>query len=160
MSDPISALDEETLGFEPGEVTEIITDYVCAVCHSTLISFQIPNERRMVICCLEHGSVEKCGRVMKSTVSIENERAYIQYKMVVQNLKDLWGDLIETGFTVKRSTALKIVHENVCRKCGGGLGFTYSSEDGFFEITCGKCGSIDVNGYVKEKSYANLRTHR
>lgn len=146
-------LDDDIQGFDPAEVDGVIANYVCAVCHSTLVSFQIPNERKSIIACLEHGNVEHCGRVMKSSVSIELERGYLDYKEVVQNLSDLWGDLIEHGYKVNKPTALRIMHDCVCKKCGKGLSISRSTEDGYWEINCRDCGNVDEFGYTKKGEY-------
>lgn len=84
------------LGFEPIEVEGVIANYVCAVCHSALLHIPLPNQRLEIIICPEHGNVEKVGRVMKSTVSIEMERGDHQYWEVIRNLPDIWGHLIES----------------------------------------------------------------
>lgn len=147
-------------GFEPAEVEDVVNNYVCSVCHGALVALQIPNDRISIIVCLEHGNIETCGRVTKNTVSIELERGYLDYKEVVRNLSDLWGDLIETGYKVKKSTALRIMHECVCRKCGSNLGIEHDSRDGFWIIKCHKCGDVEQNGFVKEGEYhANSRTY-
>lgn len=81
-------------GFTLYEVPEVLENYVCAICHGFLQVFQIPGDSMCIIACPEHGSVEICGRVRNSTVSIDYERAYRQYWQVIRNLPDLWGDLI------------------------------------------------------------------
>lgn len=97
--DQLQELDIQ--GFEPSEVHDVITNYVCAHCHAQLVAFNIPNDRIYMIVCSEcANNVEHIGRVMRSTVSIEMERAHRQYSEVINNLPDLWGHLIPP----KRST--------------------------------------------------------
>lgn len=95
MSEELGFLEDGVQGFEPIEVEGVIATYVCAACHSSLLYFDIPNDRIKIIVCPEHGNVEKVGRVMKSTVSIELERGTHQYWEVVRNLPDIWGHLIQ-----------------------------------------------------------------
>ena len=97
------------------EVDDVVENYVCAVCQADLIAFQALGELVVIICCPEHGSVEKCGRIMRSSVSIDLERAHYQFQDVIHNLPDLWGELIEhrtheTKF--ERTRVLRRSHAN------------------------------------------------
>lgn len=149
MSEELGFLEEGVIGFEPYEVDVILKEYVCSVCHSDLKAFQIPGDRISVIVCIEHGNVEKVGRVMRSTVSIELERGLLTYKQIVRNLSDLWGDLIEEGFEYYEAVGIR--KHNVCKKCGGHLVMQYKSmQSQLIELTCSKCGSnIEKDGYKK-----------
>ena len=80
--------------FDQIEAPRIRDEYVCAVCHSNLTILFAENRSRVLIVCLEHGSVTKCGRVTRTTVSIEMERAHRRFRDACRNLPDLWGDLI------------------------------------------------------------------
>lgn len=153
MSEELGFLEDGMLGFEPIEVEGVIANYVCAVCHSSLLFFHVPNERVVIIACPEHGNVEKVGRVMKSTVSIEAERGLLQFKEVVRNLPDLWGDLIEDGFEYYEAVGIR--KHNVCKKCGGHLIMQYKSmQSQLIELNCSKCGSnIEKDGYVRKGEY-------
>lgn len=152
-------IDDDIIGFEPIEVDGVIANYVCSVCHGTLVSFQIPSERRSIIACLEHGNVEHCGRVTKNTVSIELERGYRQYNEVIRNLPDLWGDLCEEGFEYER--AKKIAREYVCKQCGAPVYMTLIVGDReHVSLSCARHGNINQCGYVRKGQYhANSRSY-
>lgn len=159
MSDEQGYLEDDFLGFLPIEVNDVVENYVCAVCHGSLVSFQVPNERISIIVCLEHGNVEKCGRVMKSTVSIELERGYRDYQEVIRNLPDLWGSLIEKGFQYEK--AKKIRKEYVCKKCGHFLLLEMIIGSENVNLVCPVHGNINQAGYIKKGEYhADLRTNR
>ena len=81
-------------GFNVFEVTEVVENYVCAVCYNELMVFQMPGDIACIVACPEHGSVEVCGRVRHSTVNINYERSTREYWQVIRNLSDLWGELI------------------------------------------------------------------
>lgn len=162
MTEELGFLEEGTLGFEPIEVEGVIANYVCAVCHSSLLFFHVPNERVVIIVCPEHGNIEKVGRVMKSTVSIETERSILEYKEAVRNLKDLWPELQVEGFEYLE--AVRIRKHYVCKKCGGFLVMQYKSmKSQLIDLNCSQCGSnIEQDGYVKKGEYShvtNSRTH-
>lgn len=152
--------DDDIQGFDPAEVDGVIANYVCSVCHGTLVSFQVPNERRSIIVCLEHGNVEHCGRVTKSTVSIELERGYRQYHEVIRNLPDLWGELLAEGFD--REKSFRLSRDYVCKVCGGplypALLPTYERE--MVDIVCPSHGSVNKCGFVRKGEYhANQRSN-
>ena len=93
-------------GFSPVEAEEVVEGYVCAVCHNFLDVYKIEGDFEVIVVCTEHGSVEVCGRVRHSTVSIDIERSTRQYWQVIRNLPDLWGELIPpepSNFKVSRS---------------------------------------------------------
>lgn len=79
--------------FSMAEFKRICDEYVCAVCHANLTPMFAEARDRVLIICLEHGNVTHCGRVTRSTVSIEMERAHRKFKDVIRNLPDLWGEL-------------------------------------------------------------------
>lgn len=84
--------DDDT--FDQIEAPTVCRDYVCAVCHQELAIFFIDNHWRVMVACMEHGNVTSCGRVMRSTVNIQDERAHRLYSVAIRNLPDLWGELI------------------------------------------------------------------
>jgi DNA-directed RNA polymerase subunit RPC12/RpoP len=146
-------LEEGTLGFEPHEVLIVLKEYVCSVCHGELKAIQVPHSRVSVIICVEHGNVETCGRVMRSTVSIEIERGLLTYKQVVRNLHDLWPDLDVRGFEYNEAQA--IAKHNVCGKCGGKLTMQYvDMKTQLIALKCTRCGGDiedDKIGYKRRK---------
>lgn len=86
-------LDEDDT-FDQWEAPLVIRDYVCPACWGQLTEFFIPLSRRVIVACIEHGNVCTIGRVMRSSVSIEMERAARKYPEAIRNLPDLWGELI------------------------------------------------------------------
>jgi hypothetical protein len=101
-------------GFTREEADRIIKDYVCPVCHGQLIPFRMndldgkdkygyPLE---AVFCMEHGNVERIGRVRVTSISIQLEEAHCHYDKVIHNLPDLWGSLIE-----KKKTQDQLLHE-------------------------------------------------
>ena len=94
MSDIImDALPDYVIGFEPWEVKEVTTDYVCPVCHQQLVAFNVPMDSIYIIVCPEHGNVESIGRVRRESVSREMEQAHRNFDKVVNNLSEFWGEL-------------------------------------------------------------------
>lgn len=157
--DEQSYLDDDIIGFEPLEADMVMSQYVCAVCHSILLSFQWPNSTRKVIVCPQHGNVERCGRVTKATVKIEEERAYRLYHEVIRNLPDLWGALINEGFDYER--AKTICKDYVCKQCGNSLFMEMIIGDrDHVNLVCLRHGNINKAGYIRKgKSYANKRSY-
>jgi hypothetical protein len=92
--------------FEPDEAPAVIREYVCAVCHEQLAQQYQPSERLVLIVCPEHGSVTRVGRVMKSSVSMEMEKSLKKFRPVINNLSDLWGELIPA-----KKSAAQLLHE-------------------------------------------------
>jgi hypothetical protein len=90
----MSDLPEGVVGFDPSEVDAITREFVCAICYSNLVEIPVSGAYLSLIICPEHGNVELCGRVTRNTVSIDMERAKIEYDAVIRNLPDLWGELI------------------------------------------------------------------
>jgi hypothetical protein len=81
-------------GFEPSEVADITTNYVCAHCYAQLVAFNIPNDRIYIIVCSECATnIEQMGVVSRSTVSIRYEQGRREYSTVIRNLKDLYPTL-------------------------------------------------------------------
>lgn len=107
------------LTFSPSEVSIILKEYVCAVCHADLGAQPIPNEERIFIVCPEHGNVCHVGRVMRSTVSIKAETSHRDTYPVIASFPDLFGDIWARG--VPDSIAQKISREYVCALCGDDL---------------------------------------
>lgn len=151
--------EDDFVGFNPGEIQGVLDEYVCAVCHGSLVSIAVPGEDVSIIVCLEHGNIEHVGRVTKSTVSIETERGYRQYQEVIRNLKDLWGSLLQEGFEYER--AKKIRKEYVCQKCGSSLLMQMKIGKDNVDLICPVHGNINDAGYVKKgEQDANIWTHR
>jgi hypothetical protein len=88
----IPSVDET---FDQTEAPQVVREYVCGVCQGELSSLFAKAHWRVLVVCLEHGNVAKCGRVMRSTVSIETERSFSKFNTVIRNLPDLWGELLE-----------------------------------------------------------------
>lgn len=84
--------DDDT--FDQWEAPAVVRDYVCPVCHGQLAEFFVPLHSRVIVACAEHGNVTHIGRIMRSTVSIEMERAARRYPAAIRALPDLWGELI------------------------------------------------------------------
>ena len=93
MPDIMDALPDYVVGFEPYEINEVITNYVCPVCHGQLVTFNIPNDRIYIIVCPEHGNVESIGRVRRESVSREMENSLRNFDVVINNLPEFWGEL-------------------------------------------------------------------
>lgn len=159
MSDDIGYLDDDIIGFEPLEADMVMSQYVCAVCHSILLAFEWPGSNRKVVVCPQHGNVEHCGRVTKATVKIEEERAYRLYHEVIRNLPDLWGALLNEGFDYNR--AAKIRKDYVCKTCSGPLYLELIVGDReHVNLVCSKHGNINKVGYTRKgETYANRRTY-
>lgn len=81
--------------FDQTEAPQVLREYVCGTCHGELTILFAKAHWRVVVVCPEHGSVVKCGRVMRSSVSIEMERSLSKFNTVIRNLPDLWGELIK-----------------------------------------------------------------
>src|SRR3989304_4831980 len=81
--------EDET--FDQTEAPRVLREYVCGVCHGELSILYAKAHWRVLVVCLEHGNVSKCGRVMRSTVSMEMEGALSKFSVVIRNLPDLWG---------------------------------------------------------------------
>ena len=156
-------LPEGIQGFSPSEAYDVVENFVCALCWSSLLAIHVQGDYLMLVVCPEHGNIELCGRVTKNTVSIELERGFENYHKVIRNLADLWGHLIDAGFEYEN--AIKLTKHNVCAKCGGMLVMVMNPKvkDGFshVDIHCARCRkSVSETGYVrKEKYYADFRTH-
>lgn len=94
MTDFLEALPDYIVGFEPWEIKEVTTDYVCPVCYGALTALDIPNERIYIVVCPEHGNVEQIGRVRREWVSREMEQERRSFDKVIRNLSEFWGELI------------------------------------------------------------------
>jgi hypothetical protein len=86
-------LDEDDT-FSQVDAPAVLLDYVCPICHGQLSEYFVPMDRRVIVACTEHGNVCTIGRIMRSSVSIEMERAARRYPDAIRNLPDLWGELI------------------------------------------------------------------
>jgi hypothetical protein len=144
-------LEDGVQGFDPEEVPWVIANYVCAVCHGPLSHYQVPGQPLEIVMCAEHGNVEKVGRVMNSTVSIELENGYRLYHEVIRNLPDLWGSLLDDGFEYDQ--AVKIRKAYVCNMCGGPLFMTLMNGTDNVNLACPRHGNINECGYVKKGTY-------
>jgi hypothetical protein len=87
-------------GFEPSEVHEITTNYVCAHCYAQLVAFNVPNDRIYIIVCSECATnIEQMGVVSKATVSIRYEQGKREYDTVIRNLQDLYPTIQPVKYT-------------------------------------------------------------
>lgn len=136
------------------EADQVISEYVCALCHSELIPIHPDGQERVALVCPEHGDVCQIGRVTRSTVSIQYETAYRAYHEVIRNLPDLWGHLADKGFD--RTKAHAITSHCVCAICGGQLVMTARQDDPKMQIVNIKCqthGNINECGYVEKDKF-------
>lgn len=91
MSRDFSSLPPDDM-FGLGEAEAVTRGYVCAVCHEELAIIPLKGDYRVVVICPEHGSVTRAGRIMRSTVAIEMERAARRFREVSINLSNYWGE--------------------------------------------------------------------
>ena len=103
MVDILGALPDYVIGFEPSEVDDVITNYVCPVCHGQLTAFNVPIERIYIIVCPEHGNVETVGRVRRESVSNQMEQEKRQFDIVISKLPEFWGELKRPRQTQKKN---------------------------------------------------------
>ena len=103
MDDILDALPDYVIGFEPWEVKEVTTDYVCPICHGQLVAFDVPMDRIYIIVCPEHGNVESIGRVRRESVSREMENSLRNFDKVINNLPEFWGALKRKPQSEKQS---------------------------------------------------------
>ena len=94
MLDFLETLPDYVVGFEPSEIDDVITNYVCPVCNGQLTAYNIPKERIYIVVCVEHGNVEQIGRIRRESVSSQMEQSRRQFKLVIHNLSEFWGELI------------------------------------------------------------------
>lgn len=141
--------------FSQDEAPQIVEQYVCGVCHGPLYEVFVPNDRRVLVVCMEHGNVCFCGRVTNATVSIQLENGYKAYHEVIRNLSDLWGHLAETGFDYNKATM--ITRDNVCAVCGAILIMQMRADDpkgNRVNIVCSaRHGNINLTGYIKRDKF-------
>jgi len=91
----------EPEGFTREEAAKVIEKFVCPLCHGNLICWDwqnSPGEDKYgrpleLVVCLKHGNVENIGRVSVHSVSIQYDRARREFRKVIANLPDLWGNL-------------------------------------------------------------------
>lgn len=135
-------------GFEPAEAYNVIDNYVCAVCWSTLLAIQVQGDRIMLVVCPEHGNIEQCGRITKNSVSIELENGAKNYHKVIRNLSDLWGHLIAQP-------------EFKCAKCGYHQVKVEPVENfpNMYRIICPRHPEIIQSVMLKESKNANQRSN-
>jgi len=81
--------------FDQTEAEQIRREFVCGVCHGDLTTLLGKSHWRVLVVCPEHGNVTRCGRVTRTTVNIEMERSLAKFHVVIRNLPDLWGELLE-----------------------------------------------------------------
>lgn len=81
--------------FDQAEAQQVTREFVCGVCHGDLTILPGKGHWRVLVVCLEHGNVTRCGRVTRATVDIESARSMSKFHSAIRNLPDLWGDLLE-----------------------------------------------------------------
>jgi DNA-directed RNA polymerase subunit RPC12/RpoP len=154
LDTPFELAVNDDNSFAPSEVGRVLENYVCSVCHAELVEIQPPGSWRRLIACVEHGNICDIGRVTRSTVSIEMERAYKSFHEVIRNLSDLWGSFAEEGFP--RDKAHIIYKDYVCAVCGGDL-YMYSRRDdpkmNIVDIKCQTHGNINLCGYTPKDKF-------
>jgi len=91
----VLAEDDILAGFDAEEARNVIMYYACPVCYNRLNAITIPGMTplRYVCVCLEHGNVERIGRITANTVAILQSQATFRFWDAVRNLPDLWGEL-------------------------------------------------------------------
>jgi len=94
LTEETAIILSEDDSFDQTEAPIVLREYVCGTCHGELKVIFAKAHWRVIIICPEHGKVVKCGRVMRSSVSIEMERASLKFSTAIRNLPDLWGELI------------------------------------------------------------------
>lgn len=140
--------------FSQDEAPQIIEQYVCGVCHGPLYEVFVPNERRVLVVCMEHGNICFCGRVTNATVSIQLENGYKAYHEVIRNLPDLWGHLADNGFD--RDKAHLIWKNYVCAVCGSTLFMQMradTSHGQMVNLSCNTHGNINTCGYINKNKF-------
>lgn len=138
--------------FSQNEAPDIIEHFVCAVCWGDLHEVFVPNSPRVLIVCFEHGNICDCGRVTKTTVSIEMEEAIKRFYGAVLALPDLWPELVERGFS--REHAERFAKSYVCGICGRFLITQLDLATQKYDVVCsGRCGSIHMTGYTKREHF-------
>lgn len=95
MLEETAIILSEDDSFDQTEAPQVLREYVCGTCHGELKILFAKAHWRVIVICPDHGNVVKCGRVMRSSVSIEMERASLKFSSAIRNLPDLWGELIE-----------------------------------------------------------------
>lgn len=81
-------------GFEPSEVHDITSYYVCAQCYSQLVAFNVPGQRiYIIVCSYCTKNIEDLGMVSKRTVEIRESWGREVYRTVITNLKDLYPSI-------------------------------------------------------------------
>lgn len=141
--------------FTQAEAPDVIQEYVCAVCHHDLEAVYLNGESRVFIVCPIHGSVCQVGRITRNTVSIEDERAHLQFSHAVLMLPDLWPEVLQAG--MNRETAMKIQYTDVCA-VGGETLMVYPTDTNFsaYEV---KCRHHPGGGTIRKDKYAyNFQT--
>lgn len=141
--------------FTQSESRGIVESFVCAVCHGDLHEIFVPNSPRVLIVCFEHGNICDCGRVTKTTVSIEIENSIKRFYGAVLALADLWPELIENGFS--REHAERFAKSHVCAICGSFLVMQYKDirdKTRGYDLVCSRRhGPIQECGYVKIENF-------
>lgn len=95
MIEETTVIVTEDDSFDQTEAPQVIREYVCGTCHGELTIQFARAQWRVLVVCPDHGNVTKCGRVMRSSVDIEMERASSKFNSAIRNLSDLWGSLLE-----------------------------------------------------------------
>lgn len=104
------------LTFTQTEAAQIVKEYVCAICHSSLNIQRIPNEARVFVLCPDHNNVCLVGRVLRSTVNYRVESSTRVYYQFIAGQPYLYGAIWLAG--IPREHADEIVHMSVCALCG------------------------------------------
>jgi len=87
-------ITSEDDSFDQTEAPRVIREFVCGVCAGELTILFGKSHWRVLVVCPEHGNVTKCGRVTRTTVSMEMQRSLSKFNSVIRSLPDLWGELI------------------------------------------------------------------
>jgi len=150
------------LTFPQSDTRIILEDYVCAVCHAELAIQEIENDERVFIICPEHGNVCICGRVMRSSASMQHELSFREYYSIVAAMPDLYGEIWKQGIPLEQ--ARRISSDSVCALCGDSLimqaifnSQTKRIESDLVNLICrGGHGNIGLNGIgiTSKKNYA------
>lgn len=86
---------DEYEGFTLDDAEIVQRVYVCSQCEGELSIYPTFLDPDLyVIVCLEHGNIERIGRISRTTVAIRNEQDVFQFLPACRALPDLWGYFI------------------------------------------------------------------
>ena len=94
MSSNVPPPVSSELLFSPAEAQFVVRDYVCGLCNDELHIVELVGEFMVMVVCYEHGNVVNCGRVTRTTVSLQMERAHFRLREVARNMPQYWGMFI------------------------------------------------------------------